>query len=1514
MHCPNINSPEWKNLISKVSKPTAYSLWNKYEGNVPQSAIDESMGTITEDLSGLKEANATLDSTMKTILAQIGVKYEAVDEILGPKGVAAGPIAKADLLKKVVQIVEGKADKTTLTEETVHFLVAMLDPESHVYKSMYELITKYDMYQQVIQEYGNVPGYTDEKIRREAIAKVITREIVNNFGESTMSASQQKTLYNWWNMLLSKVKQIMSSFDNAKLDKALEDYSPFKQLAYKIANQNLEDFGGEITDTGTYYQLSNQGNAVQQAEAEKIKALSKGISKEGTNDKRGYFKDGNKLGKSVTERRDEKFQRKFKQEVNPEFEKLKVEAGYRGNLVHDDLDNISKRILSKDATVAKVVKTNPIIYAKLEKFIEGLQKLHGEDAIYLSEQIIYDPKTNTPGTVDLIVIDKDGVKHIYDWKTMTLSKKEKEEYGEPSHWKTQKYEYQLNSYKDIMENNGVTNFGKIRYIPIEIILKKDKNTGQTFFADIDIGLPGGRSVSAAKPYLNPVPVSNEKTGEPAIDKLLTQLLALQREVRNKKSNSAAEDAKKNQRIISLNKAIRDLQLNKNLGLFAESATIQFKGIEARIADTKTPFSENELVDMREQLEVYTDLSSKFATLYENNKIPAEHVTKFDQISGKAARLKVVLDSKLEAVFKEAAMNAGLSEEKLKAYKEKGAKPIGLMGKLTTALSRIDHPIFQTFWNLVNKAKTQIKRDSDALQKEIEEKLTALKKAGAAKGLKGTAIFNSMVDKKKGKLISKYSSDYYSTRKQRIEKNDSTWIKENSVIDQTGLRKYIEDQEKFIKTHVFSSDDKYNKKIRETKLAELNEINIFTNPNAYAKLASNSFTVKFVKPSDKWLSNEYKALRQDKEAFEFYELFTNKMKEFSQFMPFSANEGYINPERFIPNLRADLVEKALSIGGEGVISGLGKDFSDMFDYNLDEELTLGQINEFTGEYQRQVPVYYTKEIDPAEKSYDLGRVLYMFGNKAYNYKYISEIEGTTRNLRNALADSSEALVDGNGKLIKNLLVKNKVVSADTLDTFDKFVNYYVYGVKESEDYGYFTKQKKVINPKTGEEEIVEVKYSNNKIAKGVLKTFAAKALGLNLVSGGAQMFGNNFNSLILAVGGKQFGVKDWVAAKGIVTSGNFNPEAYQFLQVLDIRGDNQIYKKADTLSVHNTARGANLEKAFFLYEYGDNALFKTISIALARSHGIDANGKLKRLTKLPEGTPSLYDSLKNNENGVSNITKLMSEDEFRKFRNKAQAMGEKLTGMSSRDNMSGWRLSIAGQSLMQFRGWIPRTLGARFGSARFDAELEAVEQGRFRTLFREIVTRRVIPLTSVVLKTATAGQFGGTPEDSMELLYNEFMSENPHLSREEVTKEMFADMHTANVKSALMEISLYLAFTLLIMGLKEGWDDDDDDKRFRSETLKTLNRFSDEIGFYLNPNSFQAITKGAVPAIGLFTDMGRFFGDTFGEAKGQLLDDEVSIHNNKPLWAFMRAFVPGGTTMWNWFGDKSVKQRKKDEDE
>lgn len=1502
MSCPNINSPEWKELTSKVSESVAYTLWDKYDGNVPKSVVDEMLGNY--DTTELNNAASKLDNALRQILANMGISYQAVDAIKDDRGNVLSAVAKADMLNKIVQVIEGKADATTLPEEASHFFVEALDKNGHVYKSMYEAITKYPVYQQVVEQYGNLSDYTEESLRKEAMAKVLAQELINTSRESTLSPAQQKTLFSWWNMVLSKLKQMFSKFDHEKFNNAVQEFSPFKELAAKIANNNLEDLSAPISPTHSYYQLDNNSpNAAQKSIVDKILEGAKGISKVAVGEDRGYEKDGKRLGESVTTKRDRIFDAKYaNRPVDPELEARKLQAGKVGSAVHDDIDNIVKRLLVRDPSVQRVVNSDPETYRKLEAYILQLGKQH-KGAVFLAEQIVYNPKTNTPGTVDLIVINPDGKVDIYDWKTMTLSKMEKKDFGEPSRYKTEKYQYQLTEYRKILSNYGIKEFGKIRYVPIETKYKVDKVTGKSTFVGIDIGNADTKQ-NIEKTYLNPIPTSEEKTGEEDIDRLLDQLKALHREVSTKKSTSDVETAKKQQRIKQLTRAIRELQLNKNFAGFVVSADVEFQTVRARLADKKNPPSEAELVDMKEHLRVYEDLHNRLQNLYSGNKVTAEHKKRFDGITNDAAALNNQINKALKEKLVESAGKVGVTESTLTRFEEQGAKAIGLAARLFKAVSRIDHPLFKTLWNLVNKAKMQTQKDSKALTEEIGEKVTALKEWGKSKGLKGTAIYDLMLDRKKGKLISKFSESYYKTKQQKIKAGDWQWIKANSVIDEPALKKYLADQRKFLETHIFTSDKEYNEAIRKTKLKELEEnFDVFTNPKAY--LNGSPYMQKFIKPTAAHYSAEYKELLNpaNKPALEFYELFTGKMREFNQFMPLSAEGKWVNPDRFIPNISEGIIEQALNAGGSAAISGLGDKFSQMFEFS-EADAQIGTINEFTGEYEKKVPIYYTREISPEEKSYDLGRVLALFGETAYNFKHMSEIEGSVRNLRGALQASRETITDATGGAIRDAYsgkVQLKNVSAETLSAFDDLINYYVYGIKQKDKLGVITVEKKVKNPETGEYEVVESKYSTDKIAGTVLKAFATKALGLNLISQSANLVGGLANTAIIATGGNFFTLKQFAKAGQLIASGNFNPKVMAALEYLNLRGDSDIYKRANQLSVNDTARKMDIDKVFWLQEKADNLIFNNVGLSIMMNFGVDKDGKVKRLDKLPAGTKSIFDSLEVDKDGKLNMDKLMSEEEFRKLRNKMQGIGEKITGMSTRDNVSGYRMSILGQSLMQFRGWIPRTLGARFGGASFDAELETVERGRYLSLMSQLFNRRFLPLIGESITGLVANKFGQNTKDVARTLYLKFLEENPQIDPNELTEEMFYDSHVANVRAGMMELLLIGAFTLLLSGLKEGWDDDDDDKRTRVYTLKMLNRWLDELSFYVSPASFQGITKGAVPAVGLLSDLGKFFESLWVALP--FTGDEEENEKNQPGWQFVKTFIPGGNTAWQWFGEK-----------
>lgn len=1503
-HCPNKSSQDWKNLEAAVGTSTAFYLWDKFKGNVPKEVL--SANTVTEETTAAQKAAAEkLNTVMREILSQINVSYKAVDKILDREGKEVSAVGKADMLLKLVEVVEGKAGIDTLPEEVGHFLINMLDPNGHIFKSMYDKITSYPIFDQVYHDYYDLYNGSMDMLKKEAMTKLLTQEILNlTESTSTMTDAKRDYANKWWNMLFAKLKEMFKMFDKNRLSKAVEDYSVYKSLAEKILNKDLSDFNSPITDTGIYYET--KPNETQKKILDSIVKNSKNITINENTHK--YYKNGELLGDSVTTIRDRKFDKKFKNSTPTQEQIDKKEfAGKVGNLVHAALDNLSKRILAEDDTVAKVMHVDAASYALLEKYVKDLKAYYDKNhkgTVFLAEQVVYDEKTNRPGTIDLVAIRPDGTVDIYDWKTMSINKTEKEEYGGPSKYKVEKYEWQLNEYRRILKNLGVSKFQNIRFIPIETKIKIDKTTRKLSFAGIAIGNQDS-SKNADKPYLNPVPVSEERTGVAEIDKLLDQLKALHKDISSKKGISDLEKTKKTARIKTLTTAIRDLQLNKSMTGFINNGYTELKTIEAIVNDKNSTISEQDLVHMLETLKIYEAPTQKLARLYRDEIIPEKDQAKLDALGRKASILKTILEDKSRIFLEKAALSANtdISQETLDAQ-----KGIGLVKRVFTSLSRIDHPVFKVLWDLISKSKEKVKKDVQAFDKEMQIKFDNLKNWAASRGISTSNMFDLMVDKKNGKLIPKYTDAYYKEKQKAIETNNYNWVKNNSVVNEEKLKTYIAQNEEFIKKHHFSSDEAYNKKIRETKLAELYALyDVFKHPET-AYLNPRNY---FIKPSESWHSEEYKTLSRPENAaaFEFYKFFSDKIKEFSEFLPVESNK--INPDRFIPNMTKNFVEEVFEAGGSFSIKGLGEQFLDNFKYNFTEDPAFGKINEYSGTTERDVPVYFLNEIDANKKSYDLAKVLSAFSRMSYNYKHFSEIEATTRNLRNALEDSKEAAIDGSGKVMQNLLnskVVSKVISADTLTLYDDFVNYYVYGIRTKDNYGSFTKKVEVIDPKTGEKRIEEVQYSKNKIASTALRYISAKALGGNLVSSFANLFGGSANVMMLAAGGNLFTKKQVLNSMKMISSGNFNPKALGLLEYFDMGAEHHDRNKANKMSVFSLSKHMNYDKLFILQESGDRLIQNVTLLSLLQNHGLDKNGKIVKLSKLGENAKSLVDLVEIKSDGTLNISNLISDEEFTKFRSKAQAASEKILGMSTRDNVAGYRMTLLGQAFMQFRGWIPRTLSTRFGETRFDNELGEFEKGRAISLVQQLWSKRFIPLAGELLTGFVSGKFGQNTKDVSRMLYLKYLEENPNVDPNVVTEDAFYDMHTSNLKAAMMEMTMIAVFTAIIFGLKElPGDEDKNLKRQRATLKKGLNRTMSELTFFYNPGSFQAIMQGALPAASTVKNIYDFGTNFSGELLGQITDNEERIKKNKPESYFWQLF-PVSNEIWKWFGDKQENEK------
>lgn len=175
-----------------------------------------------------QESITDLNNKMLAFFNEIGVDYKVVDEIKDRAGNPMNIVAKADLLNRVLSVVEGKSKVDTLPEEAAHFFVDLL-PENHpLLKSMLSEIHKYPETAEVFSQYNDIYGGNYDKLAKEAIGKVIAKEIVNQYLSPEASKAQQ--VKSWWNSLWNYFKSLF---------KKSPQRDAFKEAALKILNKEV---------------------------------------------------------------------------------------------------------------------------------------------------------------------------------------------------------------------------------------------------------------------------------------------------------------------------------------------------------------------------------------------------------------------------------------------------------------------------------------------------------------------------------------------------------------------------------------------------------------------------------------------------------------------------------------------------------------------------------------------------------------------------------------------------------------------------------------------------------------------------------------------------------------------------------------------------------------------------------------------------------------------------------------------------------------------------------------------------------------------------------------------------------------------------------------------------------------------------------------------------------------------------------------------------------------------------
>ena len=193
----------------------------------------------TKILRQAEESNKIDDVNwqMNILFDQWGVDIKSVQQILDARGKPIDAAAVSKLTQKVVEVVEAKANPSTLTEEAAHFFVALLKSgKNPLYDSMMNSVDQYELYNEVVnspeyrEAYGNSPN-ADILLKEEAIGKIITQHIFNQ-RVGTEQPAKVKRMQRWYDKVWNFIKKLFSSFI-----KGSQNYDPYAEAALKMMSK-----------------------------------------------------------------------------------------------------------------------------------------------------------------------------------------------------------------------------------------------------------------------------------------------------------------------------------------------------------------------------------------------------------------------------------------------------------------------------------------------------------------------------------------------------------------------------------------------------------------------------------------------------------------------------------------------------------------------------------------------------------------------------------------------------------------------------------------------------------------------------------------------------------------------------------------------------------------------------------------------------------------------------------------------------------------------------------------------------------------------------------------------------------------------------------------------------------------------------------------------------------------------------------------------------------------------------
>lgn len=1410
-----------------------------------------------------------LDSKIREFCNKLGIKVN-IDSVLDSFGNSIPDVvARAKFVRKnlsaVIDIAQEKQGYDTLTEESVHFLVWMMRG-TPLYNSMINDVVKTDVYKQVKKDYADF--YSSEiQFKEEAITKLITESVIQQHQKGTKLTFEEYNNINnrinrWFNKVVNYIKQLLDKYSVNEYDLAA-----MKLLFGDTADLSLDN----ISNNNELYQVDNVEDAINSAI---LKIKSRNIKRDANHK---YTEDGFEYLKSVTE---EVYKNKQYPDRTPSEKEQDEFARKIGDLGHADFNNSLKRAIEyKEMGAYKTaieVSTTPEMRSKIDVLVNDIITSYGEKARFLTEQMIGDKVNSVAGAFDFLVIyEKNGKVEgeLLDFK-FTQFKKEKGKVvsDEISSSKKKSYQEQLKGYKRILQEVYGLDFN-INASLIPIGLNTIKKDGGWYLTGIETG---STKFNEDKKYLNFIPLETNKTGDNSIDSIVAGLVAQKNIIAKQETKNDEEKNKKIIRLKSIEATIKKIILTKDLEEFFNEAKFELNNI---LSGEITP---EKLEAAGEIIPFYKNLNfSEYINSFDNDKETQKTaINNLGNFLIKVQKIEQIYKDNLHKVADSIGEKLGVDGINVPQ------KDIGMWTRLLSYFSSSQNPHIQSLYRLWISAKDFSRLAYEKDLEEIEKLNKGVLDFANRNGIEAKNAYKYMVKKDKFNniiLIDKFSKEARDKISKARQDKDYEYLRKVLVFDE---QKYIEkyEQDKAFYEKRYEGDSK-----KILQMLEMTEKQYDVRKSEYALINKNN---RFVKLNEKEIekSKEYEYIQNNKELKDFYDYFTNKVSEDRKEL------GLDYDYKFIPQI------------GKSIIESLTDDdskfsFSDNFwnSVSTNRNGSYGEVNVLTGnvEYQISMP-YQTKIGDIA--STDLAKVLALWSKASNDTKKLREIETSSKLLLQHLQQQQFYSTNSFGKPItkKDSPQELDLQNAENSNVLAAYISYMqeaVYGVQNAKGLAYDKTRKRIkkdtegniIKDENGNSVIEEyiMPVSIDKLIQKVLTYISTNALGLNVISAGANLGGGLANGYYVGHQGNFYTKKQFTNAIRLFGAGSVNPQTKALLRYFDITGNMEGFNKANALSVSAADRFLTYDKLYILQKKGDELIHNTVLLSLLQSHGLSADNKIKLLSKLPEGTKSLLESteIKGDEIYIKGLTDNTDKTEYLNFRRKANKISEKLVGVSPDYDIRLANQTIMGRILMQFRNWLPRMAEERFMvGTRYNKNLDDFEKGRYISFF-QFLNKNIMDGVLQITKSyiGIGGNFDEVLSKKWELLNQE--TKNKYLKNtdnEAEAKAAFISTEKGNLKATVLELQLMSLLFVALLMLNGGGDDDDDKSPVRKMLIAMTDRLHTELSFFVLPPSFLSIIKSPVASSSTLNDVYKIGEDFLGQTVGFITNDDERMDKNKPL--------------------------------